>query len=165
MQTADFHRTYWCYENNLGIAKIHYPPLGIFAMLFENTVPITNVNFLDKRVFSYYWQKYHKQGITLHLGMKIGIDTELTRVIEKENIFKFPEINLEVRLEVKLENNSHSLVFTQEPQPVIIRYFRPLNSAKCGFGVSSEVTSGKWQEFEDDVFVDYQPCTSLIDVR
>lgn len=86
-----------------------------------------------KDEFSYYWQKYKKQGISLHLGMKVGIDTELTRVIEKENIFKFPEINLEV----KLENNT--------------RYFRSLD--------------GEWTEFEDDVFVEYKPCDSLVDVR
>jgi hypothetical protein len=131
--TAYFHRAYWCYENNLGIAKIHHEPLGIFAILFEDGIPKANVNFLDKNEFSYYWQKYKKAGITLHLGMKVGIDTELTRVIEKENIFKFSEINLEV----KLENNT--------------RFFRPFN--------------GDWFEFEDDVFVDYQPCNSLIDVR
>jgi hypothetical protein len=117
----------------LGIAKIHYEPLGIFAILFEGGIPKINVNFLDKNEFSYYWQKYKKAGITLHLGMRVGIDTELTRVIEKENIFKFPEINLEV----KLEQNT--------------RFFRPLN--------------GEWFEFEDDVFVEYQPCSSLIDVR
>ncbi|BAZ33766.1 hypothetical protein NIES4074_62800 (plasmid) [Cylindrospermum sp. NIES-4074] len=133
MQTAYFHRAYWSYENNLGIAKIHYPALGIFALLFENGIPITNVNFLDKQEFSYYWQKYQKQGITLHLGMKVGIDTELTKVIDKENLFKFTDINLEV----KLENNA--------------RYFRPLD--------------GEWTEFEDDVFVEYKPCDSLIDVR
>lgn len=133
MITAYFHRAYWCYENNLGIAKIHHEPLGIFAILFEGGIPQINVNFLDKKEFSYYWQKYQKQGIALHLGMRVGIDTELTRVIEKENIFKFPEINLEI----KLENNT--------------RFFRPLN--------------GEWFEFEDDVFVDYQPCNSLIDVR
>ncbi|AUB42156.1 hypothetical protein COO91_09760 (plasmid) [Nostoc flagelliforme CCNUN1] len=96
-------------------------------------MPQVNVNFLDKNEFSYYWQKYKKAGITLHLGMRVGIDTELTRVIEKENIFKFPEINLSV----KLENNT--------------RYFSSLN--------------GEWEEFIDDVFVDYQPCNSLIDVR
>ncbi|AUB41949.1 hypothetical protein COO91_08040 [Nostoc flagelliforme CCNUN1] len=133
MKTAYFHRAYWCYENNLGIAKIHHGPLGIFAILFENGIPIINVNFLKKDEFSYYWQKYKKQGISLHLGMKVGIDTELTRVIEKENIFKFPEINLEV----KLENNT--------------RYFRSLD--------------GEWTEFEDDVFVEYKPCDSLVDVR
>ncbi|MBW4617223.1 MAG: hypothetical protein KME21_29110 [Desmonostoc vinosum HA7617-LM4] len=133
MQTAYFHRAYWCYENNLGIAKIHYPPLGIFALLFENGIPVTNVNFLNKSEFSYYWQKYKKVGVTLHLGVQIDRDVELTRVIEQENILKFPEINLEI----KLENN--------------IRYFRGLE--------------GEWFEFEDDVFVEYQPCNSLIDVR
>lgn len=133
MQTAYFHRAYWCYENNLGIAKIHYPPLGIFALLFEGGSPQVNVNFLDKNEFSYYWQKYRKAGITLHLGVQIDRDVELTRVIERDNIFKFTEINLEV----KLENNS--------------RYFRPVD--------------GEWQEFTDDVFVEYQPCKSLIDVR
>ncbi|BCL40026.1 hypothetical protein [Nostoc sp. MS1] len=133
MQTAYFHRAYWNYENNLGIAKIHYPALGIFALLFENGTPITNVNFLDKQEFSYYWQKYQKQGITLHLGMRVGIDTELTKVIEKENVFKFPDINLEI----KLDNNT--------------RHFRSLD--------------GEWTEFEDDVFVEYQPCDSLIDVK
>ncbi|MBE9054293.1 hypothetical protein IQ243_28655 [Nostocales cyanobacterium LEGE 11386] len=149
MKTAYFHRAYWCYENNLGIAKIHHEPLGIFAILFENGVPVVNVNFLKKDEFSYYWQKYKKQGITLHLGLKVGIDTELTRVIEKENIFKFPEINLEV----KLEHNSQSLVLTQKPevQPRQLRYFRPMD--------------GEWTEFEDDVFVEYKPCDSLIDVR
>jgi hypothetical protein len=101
--------------------------------LFENNVPQINVNFLDKKEFSYYWQKCKKAGVTLHLGMRVGIDTELTRVIEKENIFRFPEINLEI----KLENST--------------RYFRPLD--------------GKWMEFQDDVFVEYQPCDSLIDVR
>jgi hypothetical protein len=117
----------------LGIAKIHYEPLGIFAILFEGGVPQVNVNFLDKNEFSYYWQKYKKKGITLHLGMRVGIDTELTRVTEKENIFHFPEINLSV----KLEESS--------------RYFRPLD--------------GEWTIFQDDVFVEYQPCSSLIDVR
>ncbi|MBD2505598.1 hypothetical protein [Anabaena azotica] len=133
MQTAYFHRAYWSYENNLGIAKIHYPALGIFALLFENGTPITNVNFLDKQEFSYYWQKYQKQEIALHLGMRVGIDTELTKVIEKENVFKFPDINLEV----KIENNT--------------RHFRSLD--------------GEWKEFEDDVFVEYQPCDSLINVE
>ncbi|MBE9210078.1 hypothetical protein IQ244_27000 [Nostoc sp. LEGE 06077] len=133
MQTAYFHRAYWSYENNVGIAKIHYPDLGIFALLFENGVPIINVNFLDRNEFSYYWQKYQKSGISLHFGLKIGIDTELTRVIQKENIFIFPEINLEV----KLESTS--------------RYFRPLNR--------------EWIPFQDDVFVEYQPCDSLIDVK
>lgn len=148
MQTAYFHRAYWCYENNIGIAKIHYPDLGIFALLFENGIPINNVNFLDKKEFSYYWQKYKKQGITLHLGMKLGIDTEIIRVIEQENIFKFPEINLSV----KLENS--------------IRYFRPLDTQKYGLEISpNRTTSGDWTEFQDDVFVEYQPCDSLIDVR
>ncbi|MCC5618465.1 hypothetical protein LC605_25940 [Nostoc sp. CHAB 5836] len=102
-------------------------------MLFEKGIPIINVNFLDKNEFSYYWQKYKKAGVTLHLGMKLGSDTELTRVIEKNNVFRFPEINLEV----KLENN--------------IRYFRPQDA--------------QWLEFQDDVFVEYQPCESLIDVK
>ncbi|WP_341529970.1 hypothetical protein WKK05_12020 [Nostoc sp. UHCC 0302] len=133
MQTAHFHRAYWCYENNLGIAKIHYESLGIFAILFENGIPQVNVNFLDKKEFSYYWQKYKKAGVTLCLGVMIDRDVELTRVIEKENVFKFQEINLEV----KLENN--------------IRYFRPMG--------------GEWLEFEYDVFVEYKPCNSLIDVR
>lgn len=133
MQTAYLHRAYWCYEKDLGIAKIHYEPLGILALLFENGIPQINVNFLDKKQFSYYWQKYKKAGVTLHLGVIIDRDVELTRVIEKENVFKFPEINLEI----KLENN--------------VRFFRPLNQ--------------EWQEFEDDVFVEYQPCNSLIDVR
>lgn len=133
MRTAHFHRAYWCYENNLGIAKIHHEPLGIFALLFEGGIPIVNVNFLSKDEFSYYWQKYKKLEVILHLGVQIDRDVELTRVIEKENIFIFPEINLEV----KLESNC--------------RYFRPLN--------------GEWQEFEDDIFVEYQACKSLIDVR
>jgi hypothetical protein len=133
LQTAHFHRAYWCYEKDLGIAKIHYQPLGILALLFENGIPQVNVNFLDKKEFSYYWQKYKKAGVTLNLGVQIDRDVELTRVIEKENVFKFPEINLEI----KLENN--------------VRFFRPLNA--------------EWQEFEDDVFVEYQPCNSLIDVR
>ncbi|BAY99890.1 hypothetical protein NIES37_38730 [Tolypothrix tenuis PCC 7101] len=132
MQTAYFHRAYWCYENNLGIAKIHYPALGIFALVFENGIPKINVNFLDKKEFSYYWQQYKKLGITLHLGMKIGIDTELIRVIQKDNLVTFPDINLEIKLE---EN---------------CRYFRTLN--------------GEWTEFQDDVFVEYQPCDSLINV-
>lgn len=132
MQTAYFHRAYWCYENNLGIAKIHYPSLGIFALVFENGIPKINVNFLDKKEFSYYWQQYKKLGITLHLGMKVGIDTELIRVIQKDNLVTFPDINLEIKLE---EN---------------CRYFRPLN--------------GEWTEFQDDVFVEYQPCDSLINV-
>lgn len=133
MRTAHFHRAYWCYENNLGIAKIHHEPLGIFALLFEGGIPIVNVNFLSKDEFSYYWQKYKKLGVILHLGVQIDRDVELTRAIEKENIFIFPEINLEVKLETNC------------------RYLRPLN--------------GKWQEFEDDIFVEYQPCKSLIDVR
>ncbi|MBD2208032.1 hypothetical protein H6G33_31055 [Calothrix sp. FACHB-1219] len=132
MQTAYFHRAYWCYENNLGIAKIHYPALGIFALVFENGIPKINVNFLDKKEFSYYWQQYKKLGITLHLGMKVGIDTELIRFIQKDNLVTFPDINLEIKLE---EN---------------FRYFRPLN--------------GAWTEFQDDVFVEYQPCDSLINV-
>ena len=105
MQTAYFHRAYWCYEKNLGIAKIHYEPLGIFAILFEGGVPQVNVNFLDKNEFSYYWQKYRKAGVNLFLGVQIDRDVELTRVIEQDNIFKFPEINLSV----KLENNVRSL--------------------------------------------------------
>ncbi|BAY93781.1 MULTISPECIES: hypothetical protein [unclassified Tolypothrix] len=132
MQTAHLHRAYWCYENNLGIAKIHYPALGIFAILFENGIPKINVNFLDKKEFSYYWQQYKKLGITLHLGMRVGIDTELVRVRQKDNLVTFPDINLEIKLE---EN---------------CRYFRPLN--------------GEWTEFQDDVFVEYQPCDSLINV-
>jgi hypothetical protein len=133
LQTAHFHRAYWSYDDNLGIAKIHYEPLGIFAILFENNVPKTNVNFLDKHEFSYYWQKYKKAGVTLHLGTRVGIDTELTRVTEKDNTFQFPEINLEVKLG---EDG---------------RYFRQLN--------------GRWTAFQDDVFVEYQPCDSLIDVK
>jgi hypothetical protein len=132
LQTAYFHRAYWCYENSLGIAKIHYPSLGIFALVFENGIPKINVNFLDKKEFSYYWQQYKKLGITLNLGMKVGIDTELIRVIQKDNFVTFPDINLEIKLE---EN---------------CRYFRPLN--------------GEWTEFQDDVFVEYQPCDSLINV-
>jgi hypothetical protein len=131
--TAHFHRAYWCYDNHLGIAKIHHQPLGIFAILFECGIPQINVNFLDKNEFSYYWQKYKKVGVTLHHGYQIDRDVELIRVIEKDNIFKFPEINLEI----KLENN--------------VRYFRPIN--------------GEWQDFQDDVFVEYKPCNSLIDVR
>jgi len=133
LQTAHFHRAYWCYENNLGIAKIHYEPLGIFAILFEGGVPQVNVNFLDKNEFSYYWQKYRKAGVNLLLGVQIDRDVELTRVIEKDNIFKFPEINLEV----KLENNVRSL---------------------------QTLGTGEWIEFQDDVFVEYQPCKSLIHV-
>lgn|GEM_PF-3259941 len=133
MQTAYFHRAYWCYENNLGIAKIHYEPLGIFAILFEGGIPHINVNFLDKNEFSYYWQKYRKAGVNLLLGVQIDRDVELTRVIEKDNIFKFPEINLEV----KLENNVRSL---------------------------QTLGTGEWIEFQDDVFVEYQPCKSLIHV-
>lgn len=132
MQTAYFHRAYWCYENNLGIAKIHYPALGIFALVFENIIPKINVNFLDKKEFSYYWQQYKKLGITLRLGMRVGIDTELIRVIQKDNLVTFPDINLEIKVE---EN---------------CRYFRPLD--------------GEWTEFQDDVFVEYQPCDSLINV-
>ncbi|MBE9038868.1 hypothetical protein [aff. Roholtiella sp. LEGE 12411] len=133
MITAYFHRAYWCYENNLGIAKIHYEPLGIFAILFESGIPKINVNFLDNQEFSYYWQKYRKAGMNLLLGVQIDRDVELTRVIEKNNIFKFPEINLEV----KLENN--------------IRSFRTVGAEE-------------WIEFQDDVFVEYQPCKSLIHV-
>ena len=133
MQTAYFHRAYWCYENNLGIAKIHYEPLGIFAILFEGSVPQVNINFLDKNEFSYYWQKYRKAGVNLLLGVQIDRDVELTRVIEKNNIFKFPEINLEV----KSENN--------------VRSFRTVGAEE-------------WIEFQDDVFVEYQPCKSLIHV-
>lgn len=133
MQTAHFHRAYWCYENNLGIAKIHYEPLGIFAILFEGGVPQVNVNFLEKNEFSYYWQKYRKAGVNLLLGVQIDRDVELTRVIEKNNIFKFYEINLEV----KLENN--------------VRSFRTVGAEE-------------WIEFQDDVFVEYQPCKSLIHV-
>lgn len=133
MKTAHLHRACWSYEKNLGVAKIHHTGLGIFAILFEGGVPITNVNFLDKDNFSYYWKKYKKIGISLEFGYQIDRDVELTRVYENENKFKFTEINLEV----KLENNT--------------RYFRPLD--------------GNWQEFEDDVFVEYQPCKSLIDVR
>jgi hypothetical protein len=133
LQTAHFHRAYWCYENNLGIAKIHYEPLGIFAILFEGGVPQVNVNFLEKNEFSYYWQKYRKAGVNLLLGVQIDRDVELTRVIEKNNIFKFYEINLEV----KLENN--------------VRSFRTVGAEE-------------WIEFQDDVFVEYQPCKSLIHV-
>jgi hypothetical protein len=133
LQTAYFHRAYWCYENNLGIAKIHYEPLGIFAILFEGGIPKINVNFLDNQEFSYYWQKYRKAGMNLLLGVQIDRDVDLTRVIEKNNIFKFPEINLEV----KLENN--------------IRSFRT-------------VEAEEWIEFQDDVFVEYEPCKSLIHV-
>jgi hypothetical protein len=133
LQTAHFHRAYWCYENNLGIAKIHYEPLGIFAILFEGGVPQVNVNFLEKNEFSYYWQKYRKAGVNLLLGVQIDRDVELTRVIEKNNIFKFHEINLEV----KLENN--------------VRSFRTIGAEE-------------WIEFQDDVFVEYQPCKSLIHV-
>jgi hypothetical protein len=131
--TAHLHRAYWSYDKNLGIAKIHHPDLGIFAILFENNLPQINVNFLDKKEFSYYWQQYKKVGITLSAGMQIDRDVQLTRVFEQENLFKFPEINLEI----KLENNT--------------RYFRPIG--------------GDWQQFEDDVFVEYKPCESLIDVR
>ncbi|EKF03385.1 hypothetical protein FDUTEX481_02659 [Tolypothrix sp. PCC 7601] len=106
--------------------------MGIFAILFENGIPKINVNFLDKKEFSYYWQQYKKLGITLHLGMRVGIDTELVRVRQKDNLVTFPDINLEIKLE---EN---------------CRYFRPLN--------------GEWTEFQDDVFVEYQPCDSLINV-
>ncbi|UKP01009.1 hypothetical protein [Nostoc sp. UHCC 0870] len=145
MKTAYFHRAYWCYENNLGIAKIHHEPLGILAILFENGIPIINVNFLKKDEFSYYWQKYKKRGITLHLGMKVGIDTELTRVIEKENLFKFPEINLEIKV------GDNSLALPQQLHQKSQRHFRAID--------------GEWQQFEDDVFVEYKPCDSLIDVR
>lgn len=132
MQTAYFHRAYWCYENNLGIAKIHYEPLGIFAILFEACIPRININFLDEKEFSYYWQQYKKAGVTLIAGMQIDRDVELTRVVERDNVFEFPEINLQI----KLENN--------------IRWFRPVN--------------GEWIKFEDDVFVNYKPCKSLIHV-
>jgi len=88
---------------------------------------------LDKNEFSYYWQKYRKAGVNLLLGVQIDRDVELTRVIEKDNIFKFPEINLEV----KLENNVRSL---------------------------QTLGTGEWIEFQDDVFVEYQPCKSLIHV-
>ncbi|MBD6621240.1 hypothetical protein FNW02_37510 [Komarekiella sp. 'clone 1'] len=134
MQTAYFHRAYWCYENNLGIAKIHYEPLGIFAILFEGGIPKVNVNFLDNQEFSYYWQQYKNKGVNLVLGVQIDRDVQLTKVIDQENVFKFSEINLEV----KLENST--------------RHFRSLKATE-------------WTEFQDDVFVEYQPCKSLIHVR
>ncbi|WP_143861689.1 hypothetical protein [Nostoc linckia] len=133
MQTADFHRAYWNYEANLGIGKIHHPDLGIFALLFESGSPVCNVNFLDKNQFSYYWQQYKKKGTPLTLGMQIDRDVEVIRVIKQDNLLKFPDLNLEI----KLEDN--------------VRYFRSLD--------------GKWQAFEDDVFVEYKPCDSLINVR
>ncbi|HYW17701.1 MAG TPA: hypothetical protein VE956_00055 [Nodularia sp. (in: cyanobacteria)] len=133
MKTAQIHRAYWSYENNLGIAKIHHPNLGIFAMLFENNTPVINVNFLEKEQFTYYYQQYRKAGVKLSLGVQIDRDVDVIRVFEAENLFRFPEISLEV----KLENNA--------------RYFRPLD--------------GEWQQFEDDKFVEYKPCKSLIDVR
>ncbi|MBD2491950.1 hypothetical protein [Aulosira sp. FACHB-615] len=145
MQIADFHRAYWSDEHNTGIAKIHYPDLGILALLFEDGVPKKNVNFLDKNERSYYWQKYRKKGITLHLGMKVGIDTEKVRVIKRDNIFKFPDINLEIRV------GDNSLVLPEQIPTEQVRYFRPID--------------GEWQQFEDDVFVEYQPCDSLVDVR
>nr|MDZ8061880.1 hypothetical protein [Nostoc sp. EkiNYC01] len=133
MQTAYFHRAYWDYERQLGIAKIHQEDLGVFAFVFENFSPKVNVNFQDKTQFTYYWQQYKAHGATLRLGVQIDRDVEIIKVTKKENIFQFPTINLEV----KLENN--------------IRYFRSIG--------------GDWQEFEDDMFVEYQPCKSLIDVR
>jgi hypothetical protein len=133
LQTAQLHRAYWSYEHNLGIAKIHYEPLGVFAIFFENKTPQINVNFMDKSECTYYRQQYKKAGVTLALGVIVGVDTEVTRVIERDNVFTFPEINLEV----KLEN--------------CCRYFRPVG--------------GEWTAFEDDVFVEYQPCNSLIDVK
>lgn len=133
MKTAYLHRACWSYEESLGIVKIHHTSLGIFAILYDGGIPQENVNFLEKEAFHYYWKKYNKLGIRLEFGYQVDRDVELTRVYENENLFKFPEINLDV----KLENNK--------------RYFRPLD--------------GEWQEFEDDVFVEYQPCKSLIDVR
>lgn len=102
-------------------------------MFFENASPKANVNFLDKTQFSYYWQKCKSLGIQLILGMQVDRDIELIRVEEESNLFRFPEINLEV----KLENNG--------------RYFRQ--------------TQGEWQQFQDDVFVEYKPCESLINVK
>ena len=133
MKTAYLHRACWSYEQSLGIVKIHHTGLGIFAILFESGIPQENVNFLEKEAFNYYWKKYNKLGIRLEFGYQVDRDVELTRVYEQDNLVKFPEINLEV----KLENNA--------------RYFRPLE--------------GKWQKFEDDVFVEYQHCRSLIDVK
>ena len=130
MKTAHFHRAYWSYDHNLGIAKIHHPALGIFAMFFENASPKANINFLDKAQFSYYWQQCKSLGVHLSLGVQLDRDVQLIRVEEQENLFNFPEINLEI----KLEDNT--------------RYFR------C-FG-------GNWQQFQDDVFVEYKPCESLI---
>jgi hypothetical protein len=117
--------------------KIHHEPLGIFALLFIKNIPIENVNFLNKQATSYYWQQFKNKGITLHLGVQIDRDVQVTRVLEKENIFTFLEINLEI----KLENNQ--------------RCFRPLDGAN----------SDEWLIFQDDIFVEYQPCKSLIDVR
>ncbi|WP_225226310.1 hypothetical protein [Komarekiella delphini-convector] len=134
----------------MGIAKIHYEPLGIFAILFEGGIPKINVNFLDQNEFSYYWQKYRKAGVNLLLGVQIDRDVELTRVIDKDKVFEFPEINLSV----KLENNT--------------RYFCAIGESALREGFPPQVIVNpkgqEWTEFQDDVFVEYQPCKSLIHV-
>lgn len=111
METAQFHRAYWSYEHNLGIVKIHDWELGILAFLYRNNSPQRGVNFLDTNEFSYYWQKFNRMGIKLHLGVNLSKDVEIIEVIHRSSDWvQFPDVNLEF----KIENN--------------FAYFKPLDS-------------------------------------
>ncbi|MFK0731379.1 MAG: hypothetical protein ACFKPT_02790 [Gloeotrichia echinulata GP01] len=98
MKTGQLHRAWWNYDKNTGIAKIHYPVVGVLAFAFEDGVPKINVNFTDEDEVKYYRQQYKKQGIPLTIGVQIDRDVDMIQVIEEEDIIQIPEHNLEIQV-------------------------------------------------------------------
>jgi hypothetical protein len=101
VEFAQFHRAWWNQDLGVGIGKVHYSEVGVLAFLFEGCLPVENVDFLNKNEILYYQQQYKKQGKPLTIGVQINRDVELVKVVsEREEYFLFPELNLEVNMEL-----------------------------------------------------------------
>ncbi len=98
MEIAQFHRAYWHYASNSGIAKLHCESLSIVGFIFECGVPRTDIDFLSSDEVSYCRQVYKKSGRPLTLGVQIDRDKDLIRVVKDEESFVFPEINLAIKI-------------------------------------------------------------------
>ncbi|MCC5634638.1 hypothetical protein LC593_02005 [Nostoc sp. CHAB 5844] len=98
MKTGQLHRAWWNYEQNIGIAKIHYPIVGVLAFTFEHGIPKINVNFTNEDEVKYYRQQYKKKGVPLTIGVQIDRDVDMIQVIEDGDIIQIPEQNLEIQV-------------------------------------------------------------------
>lgn len=94
MEIAQFHKCYWDAQHNTGIGKIHYQPIGVIAFLFEELVPIQDVNILNLDEVSYIRQEYRDIGISLGIGVQIDRDVSLVPVSRFENGVEFKKLNL-----------------------------------------------------------------------